>query len=188
MSRCQTDADTDHVTRRRALTALGSLGACLLLAGCGVPVGSAVAVGVDGTGKPVGYVLVCRGTVDTTTLWDAKTQDYAGGWTATDTLNPGAFSTFNLTDPDNGWRSSDTAFAGLKPGKRYEFRAYGGNDERDVNQWSSTYVDFTTKDLATLKADQVRYWAGTTDDSQDLFKTITVDEFKAKGCGPVTGS
>lgn len=188
MSGCQTGADTGHVTSRRAFSALASVGACLLLAGCGVPVGSAVAIGVDTTGRPVGYVLVCGGTVDTTTFWDAKTQDYTGGWTAKDTLDPGVFSNFNLTDPGNGWRISDTAFAGLKPGKQYEFRAYGGNDEQDVNQWSSTYVDFTSKDLAALPPDQVRYWAGTTEDGQDLFNTVTVDEFKAKGCAPVTGT
>jgi hypothetical protein len=171
---------------KRGITGIGVLLAAVSLAGCGVPPGSAVAIGVTASGEAIGYILVCQGTVDTAMLWDAKTEDSYGEWTV-NSLGPGSFTSFTLSDPGDGWQPGDPAFAGLKAGKRYMFRAYGGQNGQSNDGWSSTYVYLDAKQLAALKPDQVRYWAGSTDDGKDLFETVTVGEFKSKGCKPVSG-
>ena len=183
----RTAADTRAVkSLRRGVAGIGTVMTAFVLAGCGVPLGSAVGIGVTASGEPVGYVLVCQGTVDTAMLRDAKTEDRYSGWTAS-SLGPGSFTSFTLSKPGDGWQPGDPLFAGLKVGTRYVFRASGGQNGHSNDEWSSTYVYLDAKQVAALKPGQVRYWAGSTVDGKDLFETVTIDEFKAKGCKPVSG-
>jgi hypothetical protein len=169
---------------RRVLAALGLLVASAALSGCTVPDGSAVAIGVTDTGSPIGYALVCRGTLDSATLWDSRTGDVAGTWSI-DSQGPGVLTSFALDAPAGGWTAEDPAFTGLAPGRNYQFRTYGGQGDGDGDPWASTYVTFTTHTLDTLKPGQVRYWAGTTEAGDDVFATGSVAEFQQKGCTPV---
>ena len=64
---------------RRALAVVVAGAAALLTAGCTVPSGAVVGIGVDAHGNPVGYLQVCQEHIDGATIYidDAHT---FGSW------------------------------------------------------------------------------------------------------------
>jgi hypothetical protein len=172
--------------RRRGLVlpAVAAAG-CLLLSGCTVESGAVAGVGVDAQGRPVGFVQVCQGQIDSMTLWRGEGDDAAAGWTAAAVVGPGGFSTFSFAEPGPDWKAGSPAFTGIDPTMSYTLQGNGG---KGGNEWSTQYVDFTTRTLRGLKPGEVRYWVGTNESStKDYFKVSTVEEFKASACKVVTG-
>lgn len=179
-------ADTDLVTKRRLLLviAVGVTGS--LLSACTVESGAVAGVGVDAEGRPVGYVQLCRGTIDSMTLWAGTGDNVTAEWTAKAPIGSGGFTAFSFTDPGPDWSAGSPTYSSLDPAKSYTLQGNGGDHDAE---WSTQYVDFTTKTLASLRPGQVRYWVGTNDSStKDSFKVSTVEEFKVTACKPVTGS
>jgi hypothetical protein len=120
------------------------------------------------------------------TLWAGHGDDVDAAWTAKVPIGSGALTTFSFSDPGPDWSAGSPAYSGLDPAKSYTFEGNGG--EHDA-EWSTQYVDVTTKTLANLRPGQVRYWVGTNSSStKDYFKVSTVEEFKATACKAVTGS
>jgi len=160
-------------------------GVCLSLSGCTVESGAVAGLGVDDQGRPVGYVQVCQGQIDSMTLWVGTGDDVAAGWTSTSVIGSGGFSTFLFADPGPDWKAGSPAYAGLDPAKSYTLQGNGGKDD---NEWSTQYVDVTATTLRQLKPGQVRYRAGTNDSStKDYFTVSSVEEFKASACKALTG-
>lgn len=177
--------DTGVMTRRGLLAAVVAVCACLSLSGCTVESGAVAGLGVDDQGRPVGYVQVCQGQIDSMTLWVGTGDDVAAGWKSQAVFGADAFSSFSFADPGPDWQADSAAYAGLDPAQSYTLQGNGG---KDGNEWSTQYVDFTAKTLRELRPGQVRYWVGTNESStKDVFRISSVEEFRASACKALTG-
>jgi hypothetical protein len=155
---------------------LGLAGLLLGLAGCGVPAGGAVGVGVDAQGRPVAYIQMCLGHIDGATLYrsddDPAKEQTLGRWEVSPAVD--GFSQFDLAAPANGWRAAQQL---VKGDPATEYTIYGWSKD---NSFSAMHLDFSQNSLADLKPGEVRYPDLDSDD-YDL-KTGSVADFQKETC------
>lgn len=160
---------------RRALAVVVAGAAALLTAGCTVPSGAVVGIGVDAKGNPVGYLQVCHDHIVGATIYidDAHT---FGSWTT----SPAAagYTTWSLADPSSPWKADDPLH---KRKARTTYAMYGWTND---NSSSAEAVEFTVEDLAAMKPGQVRYDAGktTSDGMNGLYSVTSEDQFRQTVC------
>ncbi|MEU4193547.1 hypothetical protein AB0E69_16730 [Kribbella sp. NPDC026611] len=150
----------------------------LVLTGCTVPIGGVSGVTVDANGKPVIVIQMCEGHVDTAVLYlpdpdpdRAFPKDKTIGHWETDAAVTG-FSQFSVETGGNGWRPVGQ----LAPRELdAKYSAYGGTKD---NSWSTGYIDFSIRDLATLKPGTVRVLDPHSGDP----KLKSLEDFKQKSC------
>lgn len=145
-------------------------GATLLLCACTVPPAGVSGIGVDASGGPVGYLMVCHDHVNAAELahgkdpWDGSWE--SGGWIT-------GFASIDLAEPGPEWRVTQPLEA-LTTQQTYTF--YGSTTD---SSWSTGSVDFTLADLAELQPGSVRYWTGR---SPTGYSVVTAAEFQAHAC------
>jgi len=159
-----------------------ALGAVAALSGCTVPVVGATGIGVDASGRPVGYLAVCQEHIDGATLYfddpskpiEQRSVD-VGEWTADRPVT--ALAVWAMNDEDARWMSTGPLPA-LKPGRPYVM--YGWTKD---NSSSTTDVIFTVEQLQALERGKVLYFGGFDEKShQDRYTTGTPEQFQAQAC------
>lgn len=131
------------------LTTLVAIG----LTACGPPSVGQVGIGVDDQGRPVGFVQVCSGHVDTARLFAEPEPDidkWLGGWNVDPVVTNA--SSWSLERGGGGW-SAPNPLPALTEGTVYSLNA-GARD----NSGTAGYVLFTLSDLEAMSPGQVRYY------------------------------
>jgi hypothetical protein len=146
--------------------------ATALTTGCTVPTHAVAGIGVDGTGRIVGYLQVCSHHIDGATLYHGE-EDKLGSWTAPSPVTD--FARWALASPPGGWKA-DPALASLLPVTEYTL--YGWTAD---NSSSAVAVTFTVEQVTKLEPDHVLHWSGSDSDG-DVYKVERVDEFRRSAC------
>lgn len=176
-----TPASRILIVTRRLLALFAA--ATAAVSGCTVPTVGLTGIGIDQSGRPVGYVAVCDNHIDGATLYfeDEATSSgedgtiVAGGWTADEPVT--SVAAWSLSQPVTGWTATDE-YSDLLPNRDYTL--YGWTHD---NSSSTSSVTFSLVDLAGLTPGQVRYWSGYDENSElDLYSTGSVDEFQGFAC------
>jgi hypothetical protein len=156
----------------RRLVPVIVLAAPLLAAGCTVPTHAVAGVGVDASGRIVGYLRACSHHLDGATLYHDQ-EDRLGSWTAPSRVSD--FASWTLASPPRGWKA-DPPLGRLLPATDYTL--YGWTSD---NSSSAVGVSFTLEQLAKLQPGQVMHWSGT-DSHGDTYRVDSVEEFRRSVC------
>jgi hypothetical protein len=166
--------------RRAVLIACGAL-ALSCLGGCTVPIGGIAAIGVDESGRPVGYLLMCGGEVDGASVYhhaapsEGSTDETIDGtWDAPGPVT--GLASWSLGAPADGW-SARAPLGELAAGQTYSL--YGWSEDND---WSTVAHDFTVEDLAALHPGEVAFTEPGSDDGESV-RVVPVSEFTTSLCG-----
>lgn len=135
--------------------------------GCSVESTGITGVGVDESGELVGYVQMCSGRIDGTTLYETD-GDTLGSWKAPNAVT--GFDTWTLGDPAD-WTATERFTA---PTSDMEVSLYGGTEDDST---SSKPVIFRLKDVNVMKPGEVLYG-----DSSFGFRRVTEAEFRRDAC------
>jgi hypothetical protein len=141
--------------------------ALVLSTGCSVKTTGVTGVGIDRSGKLVGYVQMCSDRIDGTSLYETD-GDTLGRWDA-----PGAvtdFATWTLNDPGD-WTATERVTA---PSSDKELSIYVWTNDYST---SSEHVTFRLKDLDGMKPGEVLYG-----DSSVGFRRVSEAEFQRHAC------
>ena len=131
------------------LTTLVAVG----LTACGPPGVGQVGIGVDAQGRPVGFVQVCTGHVDTARLYaepEADIDNWLGDWNVVPVVTNA--SSWSLERGGGGW-TAPKPLGALTEGTVYSLHV-GARD----NSGTAGYVLFTLSDLKAMSPGQVRYY------------------------------
>ena len=123
------------------------------LTACGPPGVGQVGIGVDARGRPVGFVQVCTGQVDTARLYvepEADINNWLGSWNAEPVVTNA--SSWSLESSGGGW-TAPKPLGALTEGTVYSLNA-GSRD----NSGTAGYVLFTLSDLKAMSPGQVRFY------------------------------
>ena len=135
-------------------------------------------IGIDSAGRPVGVVEVCKGHMDGAWLMVRSkdpSQGHRGEWAAKPSVSPG-FTSWSLADGAGPWTITH-ALAPLEPGVGYTFFAWAGDDNSQADA-----VDFSAKDLASLRPGQVLWLTGVTAKGADINSVASETDFQARAC------
>lgn len=141
--------------------------ALALSAGCSVESTGITGVGVDDSGELVGYVQMCSGRIDGTTLYETD-GDTLGSWKAPNAVT--GFDTWTLGRPAD-WTATERLTA---PTSDKEVSLYGWTADDST---SSKPVTFRLQDLKGMKPGEVLYG-----DSNFGFRRVTEAEFRRDAC------
>lgn len=138
---------------RLAVSAVALI-AAVALAACGPPDTGTIGVGVDGAGRPVGFLKVCEGEHVDLAVLDAEPLDDRTPAVASWSVRPAATgsTSWSFDNPQGGWAVRQAAPA-LRPGVVYHLAA-GADDQSGY----AGYVLFTLEDLKAMKPGQVRVY------------------------------
>ena len=158
-----------------------ALGAVVALSGCTVPVVGAAGVGVDASGRPVGYLAVCSEHIDGATLYfeDPRSVEdrsvEVGEWTADRPVT--SLASWPMGERAEGWTSRGP-LPPLELGREYVM--YGWTKD---NSSSTGDVVFTVEQLRALEPGQVVYFDGFDEESQqDRYVTGSPGQFQTAAC------
>jgi hypothetical protein len=143
----------------------------MLTSGCTVPAVGWAGIGVDSTGRPIGYLRVCDKHLDGATVYRDGSEDERGRWQAGTAVTDVA--AWPLTGTAPGW-TTQTAFRPPDAGETYLL--YGWTTD---NSSSAVDVSFTRDDLAALDPGQVRFPSA---DDPDTMVVGTEAEFRSREC------
>lgn len=168
---------------RRLLTPVVVVLGALLLTSCTVPQGALSGVGVDSSGKLVGYLHVCHDSIDGATLYydtsstrATASTSRAGSWVAAAPVTGTA--SWSLTSPAIAW----TAVTPLEPlAQQREYTLYGWTND---NTSSAAEVTFTLAEVSNLAPGEVLHWSGRSGGSPErgLNEVSTLADFESKAC------
>lgn len=139
--------------RRGAATAGLTTVVAVWLTACGPPAVGQVGIGVDTQGRPVGFVQICTGHVDTARLFtepEADIDKWLGGWNVEPVVTNA--SSWSLERGGGGWKAPKPLGA-LTEGTVYSLHV-GARD----NSGTAGSVLFTLSDLEAMSPGQVRYY------------------------------
>ncbi len=147
-----------------------------------MPVVGVTGVGVDASGRPVGYLAVCSEHIDGATLYfedPSQTVENrsieVGSWTADRPVT--SLASWSMDGGGSNW-SSTGPLPALEPGRTYAM--YGWTKDS-----SSSTVDviFTVEQLRALDPGKVLYFDGFDEKSQrDRYVTGTQTQFESAAC------
>ncbi|KAA1418201.1 hypothetical protein FE697_020430 [Mumia zhuanghuii] len=167
---------------RRWIAAGAASVALLSLSACTVEPGGVAAIGVDASGQPVGYLLMCEGSVDGATLYhDTSAEDDSsvtdGTWAAPEPVT--AAATWSLTAPTDGWVTEEPLAAMTED---MSYSLYGWSRDND---WSAAHHSFTLADLETLEPGEVAF-TKVTDDGEETTRVIPAGDLTPALCSDLT--
>lgn len=172
---------SDTITNRlsRLAGAVVFVTAVTATAGCTVPSGGAIALGLDTGSQPIAYVQMCEGGIDGLTVYEDTghgTSRTMGEWDAPRRV--GTSATVPLAAPPADW-TVERPLTGLDPATSYH--VYGWTND---NSGSANGPDFTLDDLAALEPGQVTWWNGDwgTDGNHPTNAVTTLAEFQDQAC------
>jgi hypothetical protein len=160
--------------RRRRLTAAALvLASPLPITACSVPTAGVAGVGVDKSGRLVGYLRVCHDHIDGATLYHDDSENL-GSWSASEPVTDSA--SWSLANPSAEW-TEEQPLAALT--RNQQFALYGWTED---NSWSAIAVDFSLAELERLEPDQVLYWGGDPDGPRGGNVVANQEQFEKDAC------
>lgn len=168
-----------HLARR----AVGTLAACVMLAGCAPDELGASGVTVDAAGAPVLLLLVCRGHVDRAgVLMDDPTSEVDTAVIRLHARHPigKGLTEIQLSNPDaRVWETIQGSVRDLK-----EHVVYGATSITNDHSGGTRDISFTLSELASLKPGQVLHAVYKSGKNGPFLATVTttLDDFSRNGC------
>jgi hypothetical protein len=150
-----------------------SVVAALLIAvaaftGCSVPTTGVTGIGIDEDGGLVGYVQMCSGRIDGTTLYETDGRTL-GNWNAPGSVTD--FAKWTLGDPGD-WTATQRY---VEPTGEREYNLFGGTKDNSTASYS---VTFLLQDVERMTPGEVRY--GGSIESPNV--VVSEAEFRRHAC------